>query len=283
MDKRTIIAGAALSAAIATGGLVGATLGTPGVSGAQDGTTSTTAPAAGDTGDTGDAGERSAPEAGGRHRGGFGGGLALDVAAETLGLTEDDLRTALDEGKTLADIATEQGVDRQDLIDALVVAGEARLDEAKAALPERVADAVDRTFDGRGDREGRGGFPMIGQGLDVAAETLDLTEDELRTALREGTTLAEIATEQGVDRQALVDALVADAEAKIAEKVADGAITQDRADEMTGRLAEMVGSMVDGEGPMGRGGFGGGHGPGRGGPDGEAPPADAPSTDDGGT
>lgn len=283
MATRKMIAAAALTAAVATGGVVGATLGTPGISGAQDGTTTTTAPST-----TGGA-DQTAPDRDGHRRGGFGGGLALDVAAETLGMTEDELRTALDEGKTLAEVATEKGVDRQALIDALVAAGEARLDEAKAALPDRIAEAVDRTFEGRGDRGGPGGpggFPMIGKGLDVAAETLGVTEDELRTALRDGKTLAEIATDKGVDRQALVDALVADAEAKLAEKVADGSITQEQADERAERLTEAVESMVDGEGPMGRGGFGGGHGPDRGGPggDGEAPPADdAPSTDDGGT
>jgi predicted DNA-binding protein YlxM (UPF0122 family) len=281
MATRKMIAAAALTAAVATGGVVGATLGTPGISGAQDGTTTTTAPS------TAGGADQTAPDRDGHRRGGFGGGIALDVAAETLGMTEDELRAALDEGKTLAEIATEKGVDRQALIDALVAAGEARLDEAKAALPDRIAEAVDRTFEGRGDRGGPGGFPMIGKGLDAAAETLGQTEDELRTALRDGKTLAEIATEKGVDRQALIDALVADAKAKLAEKVADGSITQEQADERAERLTEAVGSMVDGEGPMGRGGFGGGHGPGRGGPggpDGEAPPADdAPSTDDGGT
>jgi len=54
--------------------------------------------------------------------GGHGlGPLALDTAAEALGVTEQELRTALDEdGATLADVASTQGVDIQVLVDALV-------------------------------------------------------------------------------------------------------------------------------------------------------------------
>jgi DNA-binding phage protein len=251
MTKRKIIAAAALSAAVATGGIVGATLGTPSISGAQDNSTTTEPSTDGTT--TPDEGA-AADEGFRRGRGGhgLGGGIALDTAAETLGITEDELRTALDEGKTLAEIAEEQGVERQALIDALVAAGEARLDEAKAALPERMAEAVDRTFEGRGDRGDR--FPILSKGLTVAAETLGMTEDELRTALREDDkTLAQVAEEQGVERQVLVDALVADANARLAEKVADGSITQEQADRRAETLTEAVERMIDGEG-FGRGG-----------------------------
>ncbi|MBX3315034.1 MAG: hypothetical protein KF906_12015 [Actinobacteria bacterium] len=258
MPKRKILAAAALTAAVATGGVVGATLGTPGISGAQDsGSSTTTEPStsgnstpAPDNGDKGPGGH------------GFGGGIAMDTAAETLNMTEDELRSALADGKSLAEIAEAQGVDRQALIDALVAAGEARLDEAKANLPDRIADAVDKTFEGRGDMGGR--FPILSKGLTVAADTLGMTEDELRTALREdGKTLAEVAEAQGVDRQTLVDALVADANARLAEKVADGTITQEQADERAGTITDAVEKMVDGEGfgqggPRGRGGFRGG-------------------------
>ena len=112
MPKRKILAAAALSAAVATGGVVGATLGTPGVSLAQDGTTTTEPSTDGNVAP--DPGTEQGPRG---H--GFGGGIAMDTAAETLGMTEDELRSALDEGKTLAEIAEAQGVDRQALIDAV--------------------------------------------------------------------------------------------------------------------------------------------------------------------
>src|SRR5690242_3511984 len=47
----------------------------------------------------------------GHHRGGFGhhGGASLAAAAKYLGLTEAELRTQLESGKTLAEIAKAQG------------------------------------------------------------------------------------------------------------------------------------------------------------------------------
>lgn len=258
MASRKLIAAAALTAAVTAGGVVGATLGVPGVSGAQDSTTTTTAPS------TTEGNGQTSGDHGWHHRAGIGrgigGGIALDAAAEVLGMTTDDLRDALGEGKTLAEIATEQGVERQVLIDALVAAGEAELDEAKAALPDRIAEAVDRTFEGANDR-----FPIIDRGMDAAAGALGMTEDEVRSALRDNKTLADLAAEKGVDREVVVDALIADAEARIAEKVSDGRLTQAQADARIERLAAAAERVVDGEGVFGRGGFGGrGHGHDRG-------------------
>lgn len=100
-------------------------------------------------------------------------------------------------------------------------------------LTPEEADAVAETLnDSDLFRPHRPGGHMDGLGLDVAAETLGLTEDELLTQLRDGATLAEIAADQGVDTQTLVDALVAAASERIDEAVADGRLDQDRADEM---------------------------------------------------
>jgi len=55
--------------------------------------------------------------------------------------------------------------------------------------------------------------------LATAAEFLGLTEDELLAELQSGKTLAEVAKAQGKSVQGLIDALVADATAKITELV----------------------------------------------------------------
>ncbi|MGY1728628.1 hypothetical protein ACI79J_16800 [Geodermatophilus sp. SYSU D01062] len=107
------------------------------------------------------------------HGGGPGRGLDLSVAAGTLGLSEDDLRTALEaDGASLASVAEEQGVAVDDLVAALVQAGQDRLDDAvadgrltqeeaderAAGLESRVTDLVERTdVDLDGPRGGRGG------------------------------------------------------------------------------------------------------------------------------
>jgi hypothetical protein len=56
-------------------------------------------------------------------------GEKLSAAAEYLGLTEAELRTKLNEGKTLAQLANEQGKSVAGLKDALLNATKAKLDE----------------------------------------------------------------------------------------------------------------------------------------------------------
>src|SRR6478752_1748379 len=149
MRKQKTIAAVAMTAALAGGALIGSTLGNPLASGAQENTSTTT------TAPKGSADQGSKPDGDRGFRG--GGGVDLEVAAKTLGLSTEELRTQLQDGKSLADIAKAQGVDKQKLIDALVAAGEKRLDEAKAALPDRVAEAVDATHTPGEGGWGRGG------------------------------------------------------------------------------------------------------------------------------
>ncbi len=68
-------------------------------------------------------------------RGGHGGGGRVDMgaAAEVLGISEEELRTQTQAGRTLADIAEAEGVPEADLLDALVAAAETRLAEAVTA------------------------------------------------------------------------------------------------------------------------------------------------------
>jgi hypothetical protein len=94
---------------------------------------------------------------GGHH--GHRGHVSLDAAAAYLGVTQDELRASLEEGDTLADVAKAEGKSEAGLVDAIVAAEKKRLaadvesgritdaqrDEMVAALPERVADMVNRT------------------------------------------------------------------------------------------------------------------------------------------
>lgn len=139
-------------------------------------------------------------------------------------------------------------------------------------ITDEQADAVaEHLQDRRQDR-----LDLRGLGLDAAAETLGLSDDEVRDALRDGSTLADLAEQQGVDVATLTDALVAAAQERLDAAVADGRITQERADEIAAELPERLAVLVE-EGPQW------GHGPGRG--DGPPPrggaPEDAPdgSTD----
>lgn len=171
-------------------------------------------------------------------------GMKLEAAAEAIGISVDDLKSALKEGKTIAEVAEANGVDRQTVIDALVAAGNEQLDELRATLPERMAELVDRTLPERGEGHGRRGRLGHFDG-EVAAQALGLTPDELREQLRSGKSLAEIATDQGVDRQTLIDTLVASATQKVNEAVENGKITQERADEIIANLPERIAKLID--------------------------------------
>jgi hypothetical protein len=71
--------------------------------------------------------------------------------------------------------------------------------------------------EGPGPGHGPGHGPGPVGHLDTAAETLGLSTDELVEQLHDGTTLGEIADEAGVDRQTLVDAILADQEERVTE------------------------------------------------------------------
>ena len=93
----------------------------------------------------------------------------LAVAAKAIGITEADLRTALQSGKTMADVAKANNVDPQKVIDALVQDGldelaadvkagaitQAQADAEKAHVTEHATNMVNGTF--RGGPGGPGG------------------------------------------------------------------------------------------------------------------------------
>jgi hypothetical protein len=117
---------------------------------------------------------------------------------------------------------------------------------------------------------GRGfGLGMMGDSEDsliaVAADKLGMTVAELQTQLEDGKTIADLATEKGVDLQTIVDAFLATRQEALSQAVTDGRITQAQADQMLENMRQMVEDHLKGElpmfGPGGCGGFGGrGHG-----------------------
>ena len=108
---------------------------------------------------------------------------------------------------------------------------------------------------------GPGGGRGLGlEGLQVAAEALNMTTDELITALRSGKTLEELADAAGVDLQDVQDAIQAaratDMRDRIQQALDDGTITQEHADWLLEGLDK---GFIGGPGGFG---IGGPHGPG---------------------
>ena len=117
------------------------------------------------------------------------------------------------------------------------------------------ADAVEAALDEARPGRGHGGHPGRGFGLgrhldaSSVADALGMTEDELRQGLADGRTIAELAAEAGVDRETVIEALLAEWRAELEDEVAAGELTREEADQRLAEVEERAHAVVDGEGP----------------------------------
>lgn len=233
--NRKLLGAAAFSLALTGGGVAGVLLGAPSLSLAQE---STTAPAESSIG----SGDHWGPGPDGR--------AGLSVAATALGVTEEELLTALQDGQSMAQVAADQGVEVQTVIDALVADATTRLEDAIDGLPDRMTELVNAEGPrGFGSHGGPGGRHGRGPGLDGAAAAIGITEDELGTALQDGSTIAEVADANGVDAQTVIDALVANASDHLDEEVTEGDLTEAEAADRKASLESIITAVVNGERP----------------------------------
>jgi hypothetical protein len=183
------------------------------------------------------------------------GGL-LAAAAAYLGLSEEELRNALEGGKSLADVATAQGKSVEGLKQALLDGAKADLDEAVAngditaeqeqTILSKLRAGIDDFVNGRGGLSVKievagGPGAVFGDPLETAAEYLGLSAVELKQELRSGKSLAEIATAHGKSvsglKQKLIDAATADLEKAVDELVNQKGLAEPPCDEKVADLS----------------------------------------------
>ena len=236
-----------------------------------------------------------------RH-GGHGPMQNLASVATALNMSEADIRTQLDSGKSLADIATAQNVSVQSVIDAVVAdmkahvatevaSGEITQTEADAKLADVVAHATDMVNGVRpagmpeGMAGGMGGRGPSPESITAIAKVLNVTEAQLQTEVQSGKSLADIAAAQNISVQSVIDAVVTQMKSHIAGEVASGEITQAEADakltDVTARATDMVNGVRPAGMPGDKVGGMGGHGRGHHGM-GDDGDDDGESNDDGG-
>ena len=245
--------------------------------------------------------QNSGPGFGPGMMGGPGGGFGMQgaprgqdslitIAAKVLGMTEADLRTALQSGKTIADVAKEKNValdkivdavvaDRADALKQQVTSGkltQAQADQMLANMKTQVTKQLSEKFDPRGG--GPNGAPQANHTSleSIAAKVLGITEAELRTALDPNKSIADVAKEKNVALDKIVDAAVSDHATQLKQAVTDGKLTQAQADILLSNFKIMVTAQLQIKHVQGLNGFGGGpqggphggFGPGQGGPQG---------------
>jgi DNA-binding CsgD family transcriptional regulator len=197
-------------------------------------------------------------------------------------MTEAELKTELQAGKSIADVAKAKNIDLDTVIAKLTAAFKAHLDEevasgkhtqaeADAKLAEfktRVTEMVNapglpmrggKGGHGPGGHGGKGGHGPQKFATATLATTLKLTETELQTELKSGKTIKQIADAQNVDIADVKTTLTAAFKAHLDEEVASGEHTQAEADAKLAEFKTRLDDMVNGVRPVGGKG---GHGPG---------------------
>lgn len=81
--------------------------------------------------------------------------------------------------------------------------------------------------------------------IQVVTDTLGVSRQELRDALKGGQTLSQYTTSLGKDPQTVVDALTNAANTKLDQLVADGTITQERADTVKSKLPARIDKLMN--------------------------------------
>ena len=160
--------------------------------------------------------------------------------------------------------APEMGTHLREALQPLVDADTITPAQADAVVTQLLESRPERGEfgDGPGGLGGRHGGRM-GHGLADASkavtDVLGIDGQEVMTQLRDGSTLAEIATAQGVDPQKVIDALVGEAKTHLDEAVANGRIDQAEADQKLADATTRITDRVNNGRPE------------RGGPDADAP------------
>ena len=211
------------------------------------------------------------PQFGGH--GSMGGVRIVDAAATALGMSVDDLTAKLKDGKSLADVATAQGISTDKLttdllgqvktqLDSLVSEGKLTQEQADSSytqtagnIDQIVNDTSGLAFGPRGGERG----PMGGvQMMDAAAAALGMSVDDLTTQLKDGKSLADVAAAQGISTDKLTSDLLGQVKAQLDSLVSSGKITQDQADNIYTQTQDNIDQIVSGQqGFVGRGAPGG--------------------------
>jgi cytidylate kinase len=203
----------------------------------------------------------------------------LATVSKVLGITETELKTELEAGKSISDVAAAKNIDLATVKAALLAEAKAHIDAEVSAGKHTEAEGATKLAEmtsrldtmlttaglpargpqGMGGHKGKGGPGKFMSA--TLATTLKLTQEELKTQLHSGKSLADVAKTQNVDIADVKTVLTSEFTAHLAEEVTSGKHTQAEADAKLAEFKTNLDTMVNRVGPAG-GMKGGGRGPG---------------------
>jgi lipoate-protein ligase A len=194
------------------------------------------------------------------HKLAIGTAVALSVIAVGGAVGATKLTPKQESQAVINDAAGELGVEPSELSNALKQALKNRVDAAvdEGRLTKEQGERMKERIDadevplfglgpGRGFHHHHGPFHAK---LEGAAEYLGMTQAQLRQALGEGKTLAEVARDRDKSVEGLIDALVEDANQKLEDDVEAGRLTEAEKTEMLSGLRRRITDLVNGRFPL---------------------------------
>ncbi len=154
--------------------------------------------------------------------------------------------------RRVAGAATVTGLVAGGLLGGYVISHAAASVASPSATPDPSGGAP-----GYGDHDGRGGWPGgprpggRAEDLQVAAKAIGISAADLKTALRNGQTIAAVAKAHNVDVNTVISALVSSENSEIDSALSAGRITQAQATQMKSTTQQRVTDMVNGVRPPG--------------------------------
>jgi transposase-like protein len=146
----------------------------------------------------------------------------LEEAATILGTDQQSLEKSLQSGKSIVDVAKEIGISEAELTSKLRGLRETRIQEAvkngklDAARAEVMKQRMDehlkfmineKGLHSRKDHHFKGSSSLLNPDFEKIAEALGMTRDALKTELKSGKSLAEIAAAKGMSKAKLMDTI----------------------------------------------------------------------------
>ncbi len=182
----------------------------------------------------------------------------LEPVAELLGMSVDDLTAELKGGKKLEDVVTEHGKTMADVANVVYDAAVQALNDAvtNGKITQEQADTIQARLQERRDacvndgncqlrpparslRNRVNPRAMFNQVMETGlnlADALNLDPRDMLQAFRDGTSLQDLATQQGVSMDDIALTITAPLKERLDQALQDGKITQDQYDKAMERL-----------------------------------------------